>query len=118
MPACEQDDPTGRGDGRHGDTACHVAASYPRQTTPPVSGAPGLGHGGIHRLASVSFCLLGQSALTALSSLPIESFASPNSSVVLGSKSSSFSMPAKPGRIDRFMNTTALASSALRIGMP
>ena len=35
-----------------------------------------------------------------------------------GSKSSSFSMPANPGRIDRFMNTTCFASSALRIGMP
>ena len=60
----------------------------------------------------------GYSALTALSSLPSESLASPKSRVVLGSKSSSFSMPAKPGRIERFMKTTCLASSALRIGMP
>ena len=59
-----------------------------------------------------------QSALTALSSLPSDSLASPNSSVVRGSKSSSFSMPANPGRIERFMNTTCFASSALRIGMP
>ena len=46
------------------------------------------------------------------------SFASPKSSVVFSSKSSSFSMPAKPGRIDRFMKTICRASSALRIGMP
>ena len=46
------------------------------------------------------------------------SLASPNSSVVLGSKSSSFSIPAKPGRIERFMNTIFFASSALRMGMP
>ena len=60
----------------------------------------------------------GQSALTAVSTLPRVSLASPNSSVVWGSKSSSFSMPAKPGRIDRLRKTTALAWSALRIGMP
>ena len=59
-----------------------------------------------------------QSALTAFSSLPRDSLASPKNSVVVGSKRSSFSMPAKPGRIERFMKMTCLASSALRIGMP
>ena len=57
-------------------------------------------------------------AFTAVSSLHMVSLASPNSRVVFSSKSSSFSMPAKPGRIDRFMKTICLASSALRIGMP
>ena len=38
--------------------------------------------------------------------------------MVFGSKSSSFSMPAKPGRIERFMKMTWRASSALRIGIP
>src|SRR5580704_7303028 len=43
-----------------------------------------------------------QAALTAATSLVSESLASPNSMVVLGSKSSSLSMPANPGRIERF----------------
>ena len=78
-----------------------IAHSCPRRT-PPES------------MPSVD----GQRALTAVRSLLRVSLASPNSSVVFGSKSSSFSMPAKPGRIERFMNTTCLASSAFRIGMP
>src|SRR5512133_3499669 len=45
-------------------------------------------------------------ALSSVSSLLMVSFASPNSSVVVGSYRSSFSIPAKPGRIERFMNTT------------
>ena len=58
------------------------------------------------------------SAFAAASSLVRESLASPKSSVVLGSKSSSFSMPAKPGRIDRLRKTTCWAWSTSRIGMP
>jgi hypothetical protein len=46
------------------------------------------------------------------------SLASPNSSVVFGSKSSSLSMPAKPGRIERLRKTMFSASSALMMGMP
>lgn len=49
---------------------------------------------------------ISYSAFTAVNSLAIDSRASPNSSVVFGSKSSSFSIPANPGRIERFMNTT------------
>ena len=46
------------------------------------------------------------------------SFASPNVSTVFGAKNSSFSMPAKPGRIDRFSTMQDLARSAFRTGMP
>src|SRR5699024_10470436 len=62
--------------------------------------------------------LATQSALTACSSLPRDSLASPNNRGVVGSTMNSLSMPAKPGRIERFMKMTCLASSALRIGMP
>jgi hypothetical protein len=57
-------------------------------------------------------------AFTADSNLVMDSRASPNNSVVFGSNSSSFSMPANPGRIDRFMKTTWCASPASRIGIP
>jgi len=60
----------------------------------------------------------GQRALTAATTFVRESLASPNNSVVFGSKSSSLSMPAKPGRIERFMNTMLRASSTARIGIP
>ena len=46
-------------------------------------------------------------ALTAAISLTTESFASPNSIVVCGSRKSSLSMPAKPGAIERFITTIA-----------
>ena len=59
-----------------------------------------------------------RSAFTSASSLPMVSLASPNSSVVVGSYSSSFSIPANPGRIDRFMKTTCRAWLACRIGIP
>ena len=65
-----------------------------------------------------SYRCLAQSALTAATTLVRESLASPKSSVVLGSKSSSFSMPANPGRIERFRKTTCAAWSTSRIGMP
>jgi hypothetical protein len=58
------------------------------------------------------------SALTALRSLLMVSLASPKSSEVFSSKRSSFSIPANPGRIERFMKITALASSTFRIGIP
>src|SRR4029079_3616976 len=57
-------------------------------------------------------------ALTALRSLLMVSLASPKRSEVFSSNSSSFSIPAKPGRIDRFMKMIWRASSALRIGIP
>jgi hypothetical protein len=57
-------------------------------------------------------------ALTAETSLVSESLASPKSMVVLGSYRRSLSMPAKPGRIDRFRNTMLCAWSTFRIGMP
>ena len=57
-------------------------------------------------------------ALSSASSLPMVSLASPKSNVVVGSYRSSFSMPAKPGRMDRFMKTTWRAWLACRIGMP
>ena len=57
-------------------------------------------------------------ALTAAISLTIESFASPNSIVVFGSRKSSLSMPAKPGAIERFITTTLAALSTSRIGIP
>ena len=59
-----------------------------------------------------------QRALTAPSTLVSESLASPNRSVVLGSNSSSFSIPAKPGRIERLRNTTCPAWATSRIGIP
>ncbi len=60
----------------------------------------------------------GQRALTAATTFVSESLASPNNSVVFGSKSSSLLMPAKPGRIERFMNTMLRASSTARMGIP
>jgi len=58
------------------------------------------------------------SALRADTTLVNDSFASPNKSVVLASYKSSFSMPAKPGRIDLFRKITFPALSTSRIGMP
>ncbi len=60
----------------------------------------------------------GQRDFSAVTSAVSDAFASPNSSVVFGSKSSSFSMPANPGRIERLRKTMAPAWSASRIGMP
>ena len=57
-------------------------------------------------------------SFTAATSLVSVSLASPNSRVVFGSKSSSLSMPANPGRIERLRNTMFSASSALMMGMP
>ncbi len=44
-----------------------------------------------------------------LTTLVKESLASPKSSEVFGSNNTSFSMPAKPGRIERFKKTTCWA---------
>jgi len=60
----------------------------------------------------------GQRALTAATTFVSESLASPNNSVVFGSNSRSLSMPANPGRMERFMNTMLRASSTARIGIP
>ena len=57
-------------------------------------------------------------AFTAWTNLVRESLASPKNMIVFGSYISSLSMPAKPGRIERFMNTMFLAWSTFRIGMP
>ena len=57
-------------------------------------------------------------SLTAATSLVRVSLASPNSSVVLSSNSSSLSMPANPGRIERLRKTMLAASSAWMMGMP
>src|SRR5262249_10832662 len=57
-------------------------------------------------------------ALTPAISCSIESFASPKSITVLGFTNSGFSIPAKPGLIDRLRTTTLCASSTLRIGIP
>ena len=57
-------------------------------------------------------------SFTAATSLVSVSLASPNSRVVFASKSSSLSMPANPGRIERLRNTMFSASSALMMGMP
>ena len=57
-------------------------------------------------------------ALTAATTFVKESLASPKRSVVFGSKRSSLSIPAKPGRMERFMKTMLWASSTARIGMP
>ena len=61
---------------------------------------------------------VGQASLTAATSLPNVSLASPNSNVVFSSKRRSLSMPANPGRMERLRKMTAAASSALMIGMP
>ncbi len=95
------------GDGRsHGSVFPRAAGTTPHAVTEGGSTR----HGG--RLGG------GQTSSTAFTSLASESLASPKSRVVFGSKSSSFSIPANPGRIDRFMKTICCASSALRIGMP
>ena len=60
----------------------------------------------------------GQASSTAFTNLASVSFASPNSRVVLSSKRRSLSIPANPGRIERFRKMTLAASSALMIGMP
>ena len=67
---------------------------------------------------SPRLCVRVYASLTAATSLVRVSLASPNSKVVLSSKSRSLSIPAKPGRIDRLRNTMFSASSALMMGMP
>jgi len=57
-------------------------------------------------------------ALTAETTFVSESLASPNSSDVFGSNSNSFSIPAKPGRIERLRKTTWAALPTCRIGIP
>ena len=57
-------------------------------------------------------------ALTAAVSLATDSFASPNSIIVFGSRKSGLSIPANPGFIERLSTITAFDSSTLRIGMP
>ncbi len=59
-----------------------------------------------------------QRFLTALSTLVKDCLASPKSRDVLGSYSNSFSMPAKPGRMERFRKMTCWASPTSRMGMP
>lgn len=61
---------------------------------------------------------LYQLALTAARSLVRESFASPNSRMVLGSYSNALSIPEKPGLMLRFRNTTLAALSTLSMGIP
>jgi hypothetical protein len=58
------------------------------------------------------------SAFTAPSTLVRDSLASPNSRVVCGSYISSFSIPANPGRMERFRKTTCRASETSRMGIP
>jgi len=58
------------------------------------------------------------SAFTPAASLPTDSFASPNSITVFGFRKSGFSMPAKPGLIERFSTTIACDWSTFRIGIP
>lgn len=60
----------------------------------------------------------GYMALTAETTFVRESLASPKRRVVFGSKRSSFSMPANPGRMERLRKTTCWASATSRIGMP
>ena len=57
-------------------------------------------------------------ALSAPTTLVSDALASPKSNVVFESKSSSFSIPAKPGRIERFKKMTFPACATSRIGIP
>ena len=57
-------------------------------------------------------------ALTAATSFVSESLASPKNMTVFGPNMRSLSMPANPGRIERFMKMMFFAWSAFRIGMP
>ncbi len=59
-----------------------------------------------------------QAALTPAASLATESLASPNSITVFGFRKSGFSIPAKPGFIERFSTTIACDWSTFRIGIP
>src|SRR5439155_9411514 len=58
------------------------------------------------------------SVLTPATSLRTDSFASPKSITVFGSRKSGLSIPAKPGLIERFMTTICFELSTSRIGMP
>ena len=76
---------------------------------------------GRHRLAHVAAREdrdAAHRALTPAVSLATDSFASPNSIIVFGSRKSGLSMPAKPGLIDRLSTIVARDSSTFRIGMP
>src|SRR3954453_16360316 len=59
-----------------------------------------------------------QRALTPATSFTTESFASPKSIAVFGSRKSGLSIPAKPVAIERFITTTCAAWSTFRIGIP
>src|SRR5437868_5843556 len=56
--------------------------------------------------------------LTPATSFNTESFASPKSIAVFGSRKSGLSMPAKPVAIERFITTIWCAWSTFRIGIP
>src|SRR6185437_4074855 len=57
-------------------------------------------------------------ALTPAISWSMDSFASPKSITVFGLTKRGFSIPAKPGFIDRLRTTTLCASSTFRMGIP
>ncbi len=95
--------PTGRMEGA-------VAGEGPLRQAVEIGGAVGTAEGNPQAGSYAAF--------TAATSLVSESFASPKSMSVFGSYISSLSMPAKPGRMLRFMKTIFFASSAFRIGMP
>jgi len=100
---------------------CDRQAGLPSRS-PPASatiGRPRTALGdGRNESGLSAFCCDRQAAFTALTSFVSESFASPKNITVFGSNMSSLSMPANPGRIDRFMKMMFLAWSALRIGIP
>ena len=101
-------------------TRTRRSAAHPSAISSPRS-AISLSEPHVNVVSDVGSDLLaGQTvrALSSASSLPMVSLASPKSRVVVGSYSSSFSMPAKPGRMERFMKTTWRAWLACRIGMP
>lgn len=99
---------------RGGATGAFRGTFRPDQTVRPASSGLTL----VSRICGEGAEVAGQAFLTAATSLLRESLASPKSITVLGSYRSSLSMPAKPGRIERFMKTICLDSSTSSTGMP
>jgi hypothetical protein len=89
-----------------GDAGC---AHRPSGASPQ---APAGARRGLDELSGPQSC-----ASSAVISLTAD-LASPNSIAVLGSKYSSFSIPAKPGFIERLITITEWLSATSRIGIP
>jgi hypothetical protein len=98
-----------KGDGKKGDGSIFSCRAPSRTTSSKTASATP----GSRKMDPSPFSQLRASLIFSIVSL-----ASPKTRTVLGIVKSSFSMPAKPGFIERLSTMQVLARSALSTGMP